>query len=362
MSGVTLDRITKCYQKNNVINALSLSVQPGEFLVLVGPSGCGKSTLLRIIAGLETLTSGAVFINGKEVTQLPAGKRGLSMVFQSYALYPHMTVRQNLSFGLKNCRTPTAEITRRVQEAARMLGLEEVLDRLPQQLSGGQRQRVAIGRSIVQQPDVFLFDEPLSNLDAALRVQMRQEISRLHTRLKNTMIYVTHDQVEAMTLADRIVLLNKGQIEQIGTPVELYNCPQNTFVAEFIGTPKINLIPAHWQDGQLVMAQQPPVTLRRPPQGVQPGQALWVGIRPEHFWLREEGRLPEAHGIYLPVEVEFTELQGDATLVYARAGEQPLKLKSPKQLQFPAGEALTFGVNEDAMLLFGSDGQRLARA
>jgi multiple sugar transport system ATP-binding protein len=176
------------------------------------------------------------------------------------------------------------------------------------------------------------------------------------------MIYVTHDQVEAMTLADRIVLLNKGQIEQIGTPVELYNCPQNTFVAEFIGTPKINLIPAHWQDGQLVMAQQPPVTLRRPPQGVQPGQALWVGIRPEHFWLREEGRLPEAHGIYLPVEVEFTELQGDATLVYARAGEQPLKLKSPKQLQFPAGEALTFGVNEDAMLLFGSDGQRLARA
>ncbi|QCR37533.1 ABC transporter ATP-binding protein [Nissabacter sp. SGAir0207] len=353
MSGVILDRVTKCYQKSTVIEALSLTVQSGEFLVLVGPSGCGKSTLLRMIAGLEALTSGAVFINGNEVTHLPAGQRGLSMVFQSYALYPHMTVRQNLSFGLKNLHTPAAEIERRVQEATQMLGLEAVLDRLPQQLSGGQRQRVAIGRSIVQQPAVFLFDEPLSNLDAALRVQMRQEISRLHARLKNTMIYVTHDQVEAMTLADRIVLLNKGKVEQIGTPIELYNRPQNTFVAEFIGTPKINLLPAHWRDGQVRIDGQSPFTLRQPPASLQADQRLWVGIRPEHL------RLEGAHDLTLAVEVEFTELQGDATLVYARAGELALKLKTPQQVRFPAGTTLQVGAEEASLLLFDEAGERL---
>ena len=278
MTALSLSNIHKAWGKNTIIENLSLEIASGEFIVLVGPSGCGKSTLLRIIAGLEIPDGGKLVMGGKEVTRLAAGKRNLSMVFQSYALYPHMTVRENLSFGLRNINMPAAEIDKRVAHAASMLKLEEMLDRLPQNLSGGQRQRVAIGRSIVQQPELFLFDEPLSNLDAALRVGMRQEIQQLHNTLKNTMIYVTHDQVEAMTLADRIVVLYKGKIEQVGTPLELYNTPANLFVAEFIGTPKINVLPAVWREGALHIADNLVFRLTRQPAGVSDGDKLFVAI------------------------------------------------------------------------------------
>ncbi|MBU9810628.1 sn-glycerol-3-phosphate ABC transporter ATP-binding protein UgpC [Rahnella sp. C60] len=353
MSALTLKNIQKYYDKTVVIPDLSLEIHSGEFLVLVGPSGCGKSTLLRMIAGLDTLSGGTIHIEKTDVTDLPAGKRGLSMVFQSYALYPHMTVRQNLAFGLKNIRTPPEEITRRISEAALILRLDDMLDRLPQNLSGGQRQRVAIGRAIVQQPKVFLFDEPLSNLDAALRVQMRQEISQLHARLKNTMIYVTHDQVEAMTLADRIVVLNQGHIEQTGTPVELYNCPGSLFVAGFIGTPKINVIPAQVIDRQLSIQGQPIFPLGDKFTAVREGQAVSLAIRPELL------RLNEVTDHAFEVLVVFTELQGDSTLVYARFGEHILKMKSSKQLSFAKNTPLRFGFNAASILLFDETGKRI---
>ncbi len=353
MSGLTLKNVKKHYGKTAVIPDLTLEICSGEFLVLVGPSGCGKSTLLRMIAGLDGLSGGTIHIEDTDVTELPAGKRGLSMVFQSYALYPHMTVRQNLAFGLKNIRTPPAEIARRISEAALILRLDEMLDRLPQNLSGGQRQRVAIGRSIVQQPKVFLFDEPLSNLDAALRVQMRQEISQLHARLKNTMIYVTHDQVEAMTLADRIVVLNQGNIEQIGSPVELYNCPASLFVAGFIGTPKINVIPAQVTGRQLCIDGQPMFSLGNKFPAAQDGQTVSLAIRPELL------RLNEVTEHAFDVLVDFTELQGDATLVYARFGEHILKMKSSKQLSFAKNTPLSFGFNAASILLFDAAGRRI---
>ncbi|MDF3008184.1 MAG: sugar transporter ATP-binding protein [Enterobacter kobei] len=286
MTALTLRNIHKHYDKNTIIENLSLEIASGEFIVLVGPSGCGKSTLLRIIAGLESADGGTLLMGDEEVTHQPAGRRSLSMVFQSYALYPHMTVRQNLSFGLKNMKTPPAEIAQRIDGAAKMLRLEALLDRLPQHLSGGQRQRVAIGRSIVQQPEVFLFDEPLSNLDAALRVEMRQEIQELHNKLGNTMIYVTHDQVEAMTLADRIVVLNKGTIEQTGTPLELYNTPANRFVAEFIGT--CAALPATTTARR--RTGRADAVCRHPPGAYPPGQQRGTDLQRHHPAMRIAGR------------------------------------------------------------------------
>ena len=244
MATVALSNVKKSYGEVNIIQGVDLAIQDREFVVFVGPSGCGKSTLLRMIAGLEEITSGDLSIDGKVVNDVPPDQRGLAMVFQSYALYPHMSVEKNMGFALKLAGVPQAERDAKVMEAARILQLEKLLDRKPGQLSGGQRQRVAIGRAIVRQPKVFLFDEPLSNLDASLRVQMRIEIARLHNELDATMIYVTHDQVEAMTMADRIVVLRAGKIEQVGTPLELYHYPVNTFVAGFIGSPKMNLTPA----------------------------------------------------------------------------------------------------------------------
>lgn len=244
MAGLTLRNVGKRYGALSIIKGLNLDIHDGEFLVLVGPSGCGKSTLLRMIAGLEDISEGTIAIGGRIVNDLPASKRELSMVFQSYALYPHMNVRKNLAFGLQNFNVPRQEVERRVAEAARILQIEQLMDRKPRQLSGGQKQRVAIGRSIVREPQLFLFDEPLSNLDAELRVQMRAELASLYTRLGTTMIYVTHDQVEAMTMASRIVVLRGGKIEQVGTPQELYTRPQNLFVAGFIGSPKINMLQA----------------------------------------------------------------------------------------------------------------------
>ena len=273
MANVTLKNIRKNYDKTEVIHGVDLDINSGEFIVFVGPSGCGKSTLLRMIAGLEDITEGEISIGGEIVNKIIAAERGVAMVFQSYALYPHMTVFDNMAFALKQAKTPVDEIQRRVKEAAKILQIENLFERLPKQLSGGQRQRVAIGRAIVRDPKVFLFDEPLSNLDAALRVQTRIEIAKLHNQLTATMIYVTHDQVEAMTLADRIVVINQGIIEQVGTPVELYNSPTNQFVAEFIGSPKMNMI--NLQDIRSLNLKNFNV----------PSEASKIGIRPEHMSL-----------------------------------------------------------------------------
>lgn len=262
MGSITLRQVTKSFGDVDVILPIDLQVDDGEFVVFVGPSGCGKSTLLRLIAGLEDVTSGTIEINGKDATNIPPAKRGLAMVFQSYALYPHMTVRKNIAFPLKMAKLGKAEINRKVTDAAEVLNLTDYLDRRPGQLSGGQRQRVAIGRSIVREPDAFLFDEPLSNLDAALRGNMRLEIAELHQTLATTMVYVTHDQVEAMTMADKIVVLQAGVIEQVGSPLELYREPANIFVAGFIGSPAMNLIEGEHATNR---------------------DAKTIGIRPEHF-------------------------------------------------------------------------------
>jgi multiple sugar transport system ATP-binding protein len=261
MGSLSIENVRKSFGKVDVLKGIDLSVKDGEFVVFVGPSGCGKSTLLRIIAGLEDLTSGKVLIDGENVVSVPPAKRGIAMVFQTYALYPHLTVKDNMGLGLKQAGTPAAEIETRIAASSAMLSLEPYLKRRPAELSGGQRQRVAIGRALVREPKLFLFDEPLSNLDAALRVNTRLEIAQLHRRLKATMIYVTHDQVEAMTLADKIVVLNGGRIEQVGAPMELYNNPANAFVAGFIGSPKMNFIG-----------------------GARLGEtAATVGVRPEHL-------------------------------------------------------------------------------
>lgn len=267
MGSLQLTSIRKAFGDHEVLKGIDLDVKDGEFVIFVGPSGCGKSTLLRVIAGLEDASSGSIRIDGKEVATVPPAKRGIAMVFQSYALYPHLTVKDNMGLGLKQAGTPKAEIEERVANASSMLSLDPYLARRPAELSGGQRQRVAIGRAIVREPSLFLFDEPLSNLDAALRVQTRLEIARLHRRLKATMIYVTHDQVEAMTLADKIVVLSAGKVEQIGSPMELYNRPANTFVAGFIGSPQMNFIPA---------------------ERLGEGGIKTIGIRPEHLALSRE--------------------------------------------------------------------------
>ena len=267
MGSITLRNVSKIFGEAKVIPSIDLDIEDGEFVVFVGPSGCGKSTLLRLIAGLEDVSGGEIVIDGKPATDAPPARRGLAMVFQSYALYPHMSVRSNIAFPLKMAGMDKAEIDRKVADAATVLNLTDYLERKPRQLSGGQRQRVAIGRAIVRQPKAFLFDEPLSNLDAALRVNMRLEISELHQQLKTTMIYVTHDQVEAMTMADKIVVLNKGRIEQVGSPLDLYRKPANLFVAGFIGSPKMNLI-----EGAYAQAQG----------------AKTVGIRPEHMSLSHD--------------------------------------------------------------------------
>jgi multiple sugar transport system ATP-binding protein/alpha-glucoside transport system ATP-binding protein len=276
MADVNLSKVKKSYDKTEVVHGVDLDIKSGEFVVFVGPSGCGKSTLLRMIAGLEEITEGEISIGGEVVNNVIAAERGVAMVFQSYALYPHMTVFENMSFALKQVKTPKDQIQKRVREAAKILQIEDLFERLPKQLSGGQRQRVAIGRAIVRDPKVFLFDEPLSNLDAALRVQTRIEIAKLHSQLTATMIYVTHDQVEAMTLADRIVVLNQGIIEQVGTPIELYSSPKNQFVAEFIGSPKMNIIDIENSNNNLKNINTPNLTSR-------------VGIRPEHLFVASEG-------------------------------------------------------------------------
>ncbi|RYH07194.1 ABC transporter ATP-binding protein [Tropicimonas sp. IMCC6043] len=298
MSSLKLRNISKSFGKAEVIRGVSLDVNEGEFVVFVGPSGCGKSTLLRMISGLEDISGGDLWIGERRVNEVQAAKRGVAMVFQSYALYPHLTVKQNMAFGLKVRKEKPAEIDRRVDEAARTLQLEALLDRYPRELSGGQRQRVAIGRAIVGHPEVFLFDEPLSNLDAELRVHMRAEIAALHKRLGNTMVYVTHDQIEAMTLADRIVVLRDGRIEQVGSPKELYARPDNLFVAQFIGSPRMNVCPA---DDISVYLSRARIDTRG---------AAKVGMRPEHLKV-----VPEKESV-LTGRVAISEYTGGASLLH----------------------------------------------
>ena len=290
MGEITLEGVTKRFDHHEVIRDVSLAIEDGEFVVFVGPSGCGKSSLLRLITGLEELTDGRILIDGTDVSRLPASERGLAMVFQSYALYPHMTVAENMGFGLRIAGVDRAAIRAKVAAVAEILALTPYLERKPRELSGGQRQRVAIGRAIVRQPRAFLFDEPLSNLDAALRVQMRVELIRLHDELKTTMIYVTHDQVEAMTMADRIVVLNAGQVEQFDTPIALYDHPANLFVAGFIGSPKMNFMPATALGGAALRLPGG-ATVDVPGLEAATGEALTFGIRPEHLGYARTGGL-----------------------------------------------------------------------
>ncbi|RYE56027.1 MAG: sn-glycerol-3-phosphate ABC transporter ATP-binding protein UgpC, partial [Hyphomicrobiales bacterium] len=305
-TSIQLRQIKKSYGDVAVIHGVDLTIDPGEFTVFVGPSGCGKSTLLRMIAGLEPITGGDLVIDGQRMNEVPAAKRGIAMVFQSYALYPHMSVYQNLAFGLETAKMPKPEIEKRVQRAAEILKIEPLLKRKPKQLSGGQRQRVAIGRAIVREPKIFLFDEPLSNLDAELRVAMRVEIAKLHNDLGNTMIYVTHDQVEAMTMADKIVVLRAGVIEQAGAPLELYNNPKNLFVAGFIGSPKMNLLTATGE-GDTVKTASGSLPLGRSAAGT-----ATLGIRPEHITLTAGSGAK-----FADLRVDLVENLGGQTVIYA---------------------------------------------
>lgn len=354
MASVQLRNVTKAWGDVVVSKDINLDIHEGEFVVFVGPSGCGKSTLLRMIAGLETITSGDLLIGDTRMNDIPPAERGVGMVFQSYALYPHLSVAENMSFGLKLAGAKKEVINQRVTQVAEVLQLAHLLERKPKALSGGQRQRVAIGRTLVAEPRVFLLDEPLSNLDAALRVEMRQEIQQLHNTLKNTMIYVTHDQVEAMTLADRIVVLYKGKIEQVGTPLELYNHPANLFVAEFIGTPKINILPAVWRAGALHIADALTFPLSRPLAGMSDGDKVFVAIRPEHIQYQQEGDFA------ITAKTRLCELQGDSTLVWMDLNGHSLCLKSFQQLSFAPGTSLSLTVQESHLHLFDALGKRVA--
>ena len=352
-TSLTLTDVRKSYGDLQVIHGVDLTIGEGEFVVFVGPSGCGKSTLLRMIAGLEEITDGEVAIKGRDVTDLDPSERGIAMVFQSYALYPHMTVRDNLAFGLKMSRTDAAEIERRVAQASAILKIEHLMDRRPGQLSGGQRQRVAIGRAIVRKPDVFLFDEPLSNLDAELRVSMRIEIARLHRDLGNTMIYVTHDQTEAMTLADRIVILRDGRIEQVGTPRQVYEDPANTFVAGFIGSPRMNLLKGNWsrESVRLGEALLPLQELRNVPDH---GAEVTFGIRPEHI------QIVSKTGNGLPAVVEFSEYLGGTCYIYCRLAEgQTVTIESRGHDQPKSGDSIRILFPSERVFLFDLNGLRI---
>jgi multiple sugar transport system ATP-binding protein len=348
MAEVSLRDVQKSFGDTEVLRGVTLDIADREFVVFVGPSGCGKSTLLRLIAGLEEITSGEVRIDGVRVNEVPAARRGLAMVFQTYALYPHMNVADNMGFSLRLARVPRSERERKVLEAARILQLEPLLRRKPRELSGGQRQRVAIGRAIVRSPKVFLFDEPLSNLDAALRVQMRIELSRLHDQLQATMVYVTHDQVEAMTMADKIVVLHAGNVEQVGSPLELYHHPHNLFVAGFIGSPRMNFLPARVAAAQEVTAavSLPGAELAIPvePGHLRGGEKVTLGVRPEHVRLGD--------GL-LRGEAEVVERLGGATLVHVRIdgdqlvvaqvdGEEPVRMHDRVGIVFDPGDCHLF--------------------
>ena len=342
-----LKDIKKSFGDVDVIHGVDLAIEDGEFVVFVGPSGCGKSTLLRLIAGLEDPTSGDIMLKGERVNNTPASERGLSMVFQSYALYPHMTVRQNLSFGLENFRMSRAEIKRRVDGAAGLLQIDQLMSRRPGQLSGGQRQRVAIGRAIVREPVVFLFDEPLSNLDAELRLQMRVEISNLHAELGNTMIYVTHDQIEAMTMADRIVVLRGGKIEQVGKPLDLYNNPKNKFVAGFIGAPQMNFLEGEISGRRLTLNAG---LMRDIPMAENFDGRATLGIRPEGIGVSLEGDGD------MQIKVQNFEQLGSVTYIYGmfENGER-LTVQLPEQIPLERNQTIGVTMPTDRFHLFDGE-------
>ncbi|OHV08668.1 ABC transporter ATP-binding protein [Kushneria phosphatilytica] len=358
MANVTLERISKRFGSTRVIEDVSLAINDGEFVVFVGPSGCGKSTLLRLIAGLESITRGTLSIGEQQVNQLTPRERGIGMVFQSYALYPHMTVYQNMAFGLKLDKTSRQTVDERVRQTAATLQLEALLDRRPKALSGGQRQRVAIGRAMAREPRILLFDEPLSNLDAALRVQMRNEIARLHARLGSTMIYVTHDQIEAMTLADRIVVLNAGRVEQVGTPRELYEQPASHFVAGFIGSPKMNfldatLIETHDEGCQVHLDGIGKLTLRQQAHSRSAGETLTLGIRPEHL---RPCPAEDSHG-FTVTNVEYL---GNEVYLYLEGGNSGTlvcRVEAPSALA--RGDRVALKPETEHVHLFDREGHAL---
>ncbi|HEV7263520.1 MAG TPA: sn-glycerol-3-phosphate ABC transporter ATP-binding protein UgpC [Falsiroseomonas sp.] len=359
MATLTLTSVKKQFGATQVLHGIDLDVEDGEMIVVVGASGCGKSTLLRIVAGLETPTSGTVRIDGRDVTKLEPADRDIAMVFQNYALYPHMSVFENMAYGLKIRRMPTAEIRRRVGEAAEMLEISALLDRKPRQLSGGQRQRVAMGRAVVREPKLFLFDEPLSNLDAKLRVQMRAEIRRLQKRLGVTSLFVTHDQVEAMTLGDRLVVMHQGRAAQVASPMQVWGEPADTYVAGFIGSPAMNFLQAAISDGGRAATLKAGVTLPfadGPRAGVD-GTALTIGIRPEHVEQR-----PAGTGT-LPLAVELVEPLGSETVIHGRLpGGEELVARLPLAAG-DIGEVLPVGLPPTAWHVFSAEGARLpARA
>ena len=349
MGAVRLTGVRKFFGAVEVIKGVDLTVEAGELAVFVGPSGCGKSTLLRMIAGLEDVDYGAVEIAGRDVTEEAPARRGVAMVFQNYALYPHMSAYDNLAYGLRRAGMGRAEVDARVQETAALLQITELLPRRPKAMSGGQRQRVAIGRAIVRKPEVFLFDEPLSNLDAALRVEMRSQIARLHHDLGATMIFVTHDQVEAMTLADRIVVLNAGRVEQIGTPREVYHSPANLFVAGFIGSPAMNLLPATLGPGGVVLASGASLGGT-----VGAGQAVTLGLRPDRLALAPAD---QAHAVG---RVTLVEHLGDETILHLRADEgSGLTMKLPGDVALRIGDEVGARFDLTGACLFGADGRAL---
>lgn len=334
MTALSLKNVNKSFGKVHVLKDISLEVEEGEFVVFVGPSGCGKSTLLRVIAGLEEATSGTVEIAGQPVNAVPPAKRGIAMVFQSYALYPHLTVRNNMSLGLKQERQPRDVIDARVAEAARMLSMEDLLERRPSELSGGQRQRVAIGRAVVREPKLFLFDEPLSNLDAALRMNTRVEIARLHRDLEASMIYVTHDQTEAMTLADKIVVLRDGRVEQVGSPMDLYNNPANQFVAGFMGSPAMNFLPAG---------------------SVGAPEGLTLGIRPEHLRISDSGQISAT-------VTHVENLGGDTNVLVSSSTGQDLTVRLFGQHKILPDETIGLEFSNENAFLFNEKGTRVEAA
>jgi multiple sugar transport system ATP-binding protein len=370
MASIRLRDLHKTFGKTEVLRGIDLDIEDGELCVFVGPSGCGKSTLLRLVAGLEDVTRGQLLIDDQEVTRLAPSKRGVAIVFQSYALYPHMNVYDNMAFGLTLARQDKAEIQKRVHHAARLLQIDTLLERLPKELSGGQRQRVAIGRAITRNPKVFLFDEPLSNLDAALRVQTRIEIANLHKRLATTMIYVTHDQVEAMTLADKIVVLNAGKIAQVGTPLELYHRPANLFVAGFIGSPRMNFLPAKLvradADGAVVaLADGTELQVAVDASAAAPGTAVTLGIRPEHVQ-RHAGA---AAGARLRGTVRAVERLGEGSYVYLSTSadaapgaiDQMITIKEPGDSEAVEDSVIEVALPRASCHLFDRDGRAFPR-
>jgi multiple sugar transport system ATP-binding protein len=350
MAGVFCRDVRKAFGSAQILHGVSIDIQDGEFVVLVGPSGCGKSTLLRMIAGLENITGGEIAIGDRVVNNVPPKERDVAMVFQNYALYPHMTVEANMAFSLTLRGAEKSEIDQRVQQAAGILGLKPLLERFPRQLSGGQRQRVAMGRAIVRDPQVFLFDEPLSNLDAKLRVAMRTEIKELHQRLKTTTIYVTHDQIEAMTMADKIVVMHDGRVEQIGTPLELYDRPDNIFVAGFIGSPAMNFVRGKANGGSFAADSgiHLPLPVRA---GSAPGQPAVYGVRPEHFALADDGA---------EAEVRVIEPTGSEIMVAARLGDADVIAVFRERHKFKPGDKIRLKPNPELAHLFdASTGKRL---